>query len=264
MNEILLPTAAKQDEILQKIKETKQSLSQKTKILFNTAGTHTWECPDNVEEILITMVGGSGGGGGGGGGGYNGHPSKYLATHGGGGGGGAIGAFVFRFPYTPTPNKEYIITVGDGGDGGSGGANATADQNVAKAGSNGQAGGATSFDNIITVPGGNGGGSGGGGYSSTATSTSSMTSSSGGGGGSKTIFYQSIHDLLINAATKGTGSGNGGPSSAPGGKGMSSSVFPSIIGGDGGNGGANTIFYQTGYTATSGTKGSAGFVLIEY
>jgi hypothetical protein len=108
------------------------------RVVYDSAGTHTFITPPNVTLVFVTMVGGGGGG----------------ASNGAGGGAGAAG--ICRIPIYLPPNSSVTLTVGAGG---STDANGTASSfggfiSCPGGGTFGGIGG--------TAPGGGTGGSGGG------------------------------------------------------------------------------------------------------
>lgn len=120
-NVINLPTYEQVEEVKEKV--TGQ------KVAFTVAGTFTWKCPNGVNRVYVTATGGGGGGGGG--------STSSTAK----GGGGAVGPISIDIPIDVVAGESYTITVGVGGNGGA-------------RGQRGEAGGSTSFDKLLTVPGG--------------------------------------------------------------------------------------------------------------
>ena len=118
----------------------------------------TWTCPQGVNQVTIELWGGGGGGGGGSGSkdypfpyGCSSNGWNYFGSNGGNGGNGGYNRGVFSV----TPGASYTIIIGNGGVGGTGGIGVI--QQSTSNGSNGQNGGLTSFNNVISAPGGLGG-----------------------------------------------------------------------------------------------------------
>jgi len=105
-------------------------------IEFTETGSHTWDVPEDVEEVDVLIVAGGGGGG-----------MQEDFTSAGAGGGGA-GGVVFAGSYDVTPGGSVDLEVGDGGSA------ATSGDNYGEDGQN------SVFDNTLTAIGG-GGGAGG-------------------------------------------------------------------------------------------------------
>jgi hypothetical protein len=80
---------------------------------YNTAGTHTWTCPDNVDRIMVEVWGAGGQGGGG----RSGTSTTDEYTRGGGGGAGGQCTLAVL---TVTPGADYTVVVGAGGTGAGG------------------------------------------------------------------------------------------------------------------------------------------------
>lgn len=73
---------------------------------FDTAGNHTWTCPDGVKQIDVMLVGGGEGG--------------TKASGSGNDRGGFGGEAVLRWGIEVTPGETYDITIGAGGAAGNG------------------------------------------------------------------------------------------------------------------------------------------------
>jgi hypothetical protein len=237
---------------------------------FNNSGTYT--VPSGKAKMAAFVLSAGGGGGGGGSSSFSGGTSGYV---GGGGGGGGHGKLVYFKDYPVTPGDTYTITIGGQGTGGLG-AVGTPYGNVVP----GNAGGLTSFGNLLSVNGGNGGvgggdrgggGSGAGGtvgtYSSNISGYVVGTNNTGSGGNgaaqdyatapnnARTGFNGSAGDassLLVNMNLTGLGAVSSGintGSSGGGGGGGSGSVNSNspFGGGSGGNAGTG-----------SGSGGSGG------
>jgi hypothetical protein len=111
-------------------------------VAFETIGSHTWEVPDNVDEVDVLVVAGGGGGGGR------------------SGAGGGAGGLVFVPDYN-IAERSYSVEVGSGGQGG------PADGDPTYSGEN------SSFGNLTAV---------GGGAGATDNDKTGKTGGSGGGG----------------------------------------------------------------------------------
>ena len=143
---------------LEKIRDSYINWSESKKvneiIAFEDTGSHTWEIPEDVDEVEVLVVGGGGGGGAG--------ASSDSSDHGGGGGG--AGELIFQKDYSLGDQDIVDIYVGDGGSGVMGGSSST-----------GEKGERSQFGNLEALGGGGGasrddgdmlgedGGSGGGG-----------------------------------------------------------------------------------------------------
>lgn len=112
-----------------------------TEFIINTVGQNTWVCP--VSGLYRIEL--HGGGGGGGGANYY-TPYTYVCYSHLGGGGGGSGTVV---EVSLQKDKSYSITIGKGGSPGRAGNEAL--------GTNGNAGGSSSFASTYTVNGGGGG-----------------------------------------------------------------------------------------------------------
>ena len=240
---------------------------------FTSSGT--WNQPNGVTLVWVTMIGGGGGGGGGDG----------WGNQDGGGGGGA-GMKYYRYPVEVS--GDVTVTVGAAGSGGAGGNGG--------ASMNGTSGGNTSFGSLVAEGGkfgggvwtaaaglgGNGGGYGGqnlGGAGGTGNGadpihlTSYAIGGAGGGGGSEAgdsgqhggsnLFH--TKGLAAGAPTGGLGGGGGGGASAMGNGGNGGAAT-------GGNGAAGTGYgagggggaYYPGGQAGNGGAGSGGYILVEW
>jgi len=192
------------------------------KELFTSSGT--FDVPEGVTTVWVTLVGGGGGGGGGSGGG----------TGGGGGGGAAYLAYSLILAQT-----SYSISVGAGGSGGPNNSG------------NGINGGNSSFGSLLTASGGQGGGGGSGGAFGVggtagaggvagqrgAPNSNNTNNCPGAGGGSIFGIGGFCSQTNSNGGDGGSGAGYGGGGAA---------------GGNAGVGGA------------TGGAGSTGFVLVEW
>lgn len=210
-----------------------------TNISLTSSGTLTYNCPIEINNVPIVLVGGGGGGGGG----YI-NVSTPLSTYnsGGGGGGGAIESYFINIQY----NTPISVTIGAGGTGGTGGG-----QNVTgSGGSNGATTIVTSYSAL---------GGGGGGISLTPEDGTGGTGGIGGTGGTG----------AGNGGTGGTISGNSsngtdGTFPYSGGGGGGGSFFSPIFGGQaainniGGTGGGNTPSYNGQSCFTYGGGGGGG------
>ena len=115
---------------------------------FTQVGSHTWDVPNNVDEVTVLVVGGGGGGGQG---------------EGGGGGGGGAGGLAYAETYTISKD-QYTVVVGDGGTG----------ANLRDStGESGQRGEDSYFGDIVAY--------GGGGGAAANTHTDATNGGSGGG-----------------------------------------------------------------------------------
>jgi len=241
----------------------------------------TWEAPDGVTQILVTVVGGGGGGGGGAG---------VPAASGAGGGGGAGGAVTIS-RVNVTPGSIYNITVGAGGAGGLGGL-------AGGAGVVGTAGGQSRFEydgsgagTYIVADGGYGGNFAQGNTQGAAIGTQYTNYScliyGAGNGGTQAAAVPAIGGAnspyslsgepgtnTVNAFYSGAGGGGGasyicttsrsggpggnavtGVAGQPGGDGLANT------GGGGGGGSGSSLAGQRGGT---GGAGGTGLVIINY
>jgi hypothetical protein len=192
------------------------------KQLFTTSGT--FDVPEGVNTVWVTLVGGGGGGGGGAGGGT--------------GGGGGGGAAYLAYPLS-VDQPSYSITVGNGGNGGTNNAG------------NGGNGGDSSFGSLLVANGGQGGGggqsgsfgqggtAGAGGMAGQRGAPNSNNTNNCPGAGGSSVFGSGGYcaQTISNGGVGGSGSGYGGGGSA---------------GGNAGVGGS------------AGGAGSSGFVLVEW
>lgn len=112
--------------------------------IFSDPGNVSFQVPDGVFKIAVTLRSGSGGGGGGGGSSSTG-PAPSIV-----GGNGVLS--LVRFVMAVVPGQVIPGTVGDGGVGGAGG------NTAGSAGSAGTTGTATSFGGVTTGTGGAGAG----------------------------------------------------------------------------------------------------------
>ncbi len=111
------------------------SQSSNSGIRIGISQNSTWTCPPGVTNIQVELWGGGGGGGG-----CNAAPYPAFRSEGGAGGSGGY----VKQVVTTIPGQVYQITIGNGGVGG-------------LAYNNGQPGGISSFDNILSTEGGSGG-----------------------------------------------------------------------------------------------------------
>lgn len=196
-------------------------------VTFETAGTHTWTCPENVYEVIAFIAGGTGGGGGG--------ASTGWSSDRCGGGGASGTVWVGIIPVVP--GITYTLTVGSGGSGGAKGG--TSDSSV---GGNGTSGGNSSFESLVIVGGGGGGkGSGKG---------------TGGEGGSVNQTYTITH--VVKTINMPTGATGGAGTSSAAGVGATFTTGEPYIGfttTKGGNGGA---------LESKGASGNAGKILLQW
>lgn len=211
--------------------------------------TGTWTAKTSM--IRLTMCGGGGGGGGG-------NSPEFPSGANSGGNGGGASEYLIDYQFTTTPGTNYSVTIGSGGVGGVGGV-------YIGTGTNGTAGGNTSFG-TLTVTGGQAGQQGGGSPGGTITASTSGTSTSyvvgqlrgfagtggqsrqttSGGRGGTTPF---VHTFTI-IGTLTTPAADG----SPGGNGTGYGC------GGAGGGGGNGVDTDGG----DGGDGSGGFVLIKY
>jgi hypothetical protein len=212
-----------------------------TNISLTSSGTLTYNCPIEINNVPIVLVGGGGGGGGG----YINVTTVPLSTYnsGGGGGGGAIISSSINIQY----NIPILINIGAGGTGGTGGG-----QNVT--GSSGSNGATTTVSSLTAI------GGGGGGISLTPEDGSGGTGGIGGIGGTG----------AGNGGIGGTPSGNSGNGTngtfpySGGGGGGGSILYPPIFGGQaainntGGIGGGNNLNYTGQSCFTYGGGGGGG------
>lgn len=235
------------------------SLSQ----TFNTSGTYT--VPANKSKLAAFVLSGGGGGGGGGSSSFSGGATNGYT--GGGGGGGGHGKLVYFKDYPVTPGENYSITIGGQGTGGSGGVGVGFVQPTA-----GNAGGLTSFGNLVSVNGGTGGalaqdrgGSGTGAGGTTGTYSSNIsgyiigTNNTGSGGAGAASVYTAVirngnpgsagdaSSLLVNMNLTGLGSVSSGINTGTAGG-----------GGEGGSGGGTNTAYNGGAGGSAGTGSGSG------
>jgi len=210
-----------------------------TYVYFFTPGSVTWTAPMSIlGSITYWLVGGGGGGGG---------------AYDNGGGGGGAGGSVVTGSFSVTPGQQYTIVVGDGGAGGTGRGTTGS---IPGTSTDGQAGGASSFDSIQAL----GGGGGKSRLTSTmlggAASSPGVAAQGGGGGGDGGSGGGGGGSF-----TAGTNGRNAGSNSlvGAGGQGIQY-AFDSINSGinvtygDGGNGGSNpTSGYINGTSGLSNT-----------
>lgn len=169
-------------------------LRQVRKSQFMSSGT--WTAYPNTTHLLVQV----GGGGGGGGFPNNANVQWYTAAGGGGGGGGAVSWMTIE-----QAGNTQSITVGAGGT-----------NNGNNSRGNGNAGGTSSFGNLLSANGGNGAGTN---YHYSAPSTGNggsgsvnvglITGTANGGNGSRTWFHNGY--TIGTAGTGNVGSGGGGP-----------------------------------------------------
>ena len=173
--------------------------------VFNSAGNFT--VPAGITKIMIEVWGAGGAGSGTPGAGFGGS----------GGGGGGYGKSIFSV----SPATQYSVTIGAGGTGVINGS--------------GNAGGASSFDVLISAFGGGGGpfgGGHGGGGSASGSAAFSIPGGTGGNGGNNSPSGSGGDG----GGGGGTGApGGGGSGTSPGGGGSGTGV-PGFAGGNGGNG----------------------------
>lgn len=214
-------------------------------VVFNTAGSNLWVCPQGVTQVFVSVTGAGGSGATGG-----------TFTNGSGGGGGeSCGAYL-----NVTPGNSYAYTVGAGGAAVSGNA------------VNGQGGGFSSFagDNgTLTANGGQGGqsassGHGGiGGYGETS-SLLGFVEYQGGNGGGASPYSGGGGSSAGTAADGNNGDGYGDPGYAPtgggnGGAGSGPNASANGQAGQSPGGGGGGTYGET----TSG-RGASGQVTIMY
>ena len=255
--------------------------------------SQTWTVPTGVTTLLSVVAYGAGGGGAGG------QASSAIDTNqnlnGSQGGGG--GALVAVENLDITGVGSVIITVGAGGSGGAGktfnkarGSSTELLAGTATAGTNGSAGGATSFGGYLSITGGGGGtanvaSSAGGGTAGVGSSSYFPgTVLAGGGGGTRNsggASYVAIYNAaLATGATGGSctfSGGQTGTATAAGGTsflgyggrgGASSGVQDAApgngaqgtagIGGAGGAGGSGGRYSTTGTATITVTGGNGG------
>jgi hypothetical protein len=219
---------------------------------FNSSGNYVVPAGKNYISGFLIAAGGGGGGGGSG----NTGDMGYM----GGGGGGSHGKAVAFKDYPVTPGETISITVGSSGNGGNGVIN------TAPSGA-GNAGGATTLSNLITVNGGGGGGGGtftqGGGsntgnlsYNVNASYIASESSSSSGGSGGRSGYY--ANNYISTPGAAGTAGGTALLTMNLNGVGSVSSGFNVGSAGGGGGGAANNFSNQAGAGGTGGTGSGNG------
>lgn len=240
------------------------------------AGSDTWIKPSGAKIIQLLIAGGGGGGGGG--------CRQSAATNASGGGGGGGATFIEVFFDATYIGSSETVTIGVGGNGGTG---ATVNGN---AGSDGVAGGNSSFGSHITSYSGGGGSnvvtaansgsggsagiiSGGGTASGTTEGTAGTLGGQTGGtaGGNTAIFCGGpggtgtvaaaggIGKPTINGASGGGGGGGtSAASSFAGGSGGRNLGYLSIISGGTAGGGAGVNPSTTAYLRGLGGSGGGG------
>lgn len=277
-NIVNLPTHEQVKEIDTKVDALKTSVTSidttiKNEVksgrqIFSTVGTHTFQVPNGVTQLIITAIGGGGGGAGGGGGGGGG-----TETHAGGGGGaggqGAGGVSCYKRVVPVISGSQHTITIGAGGAGGSGGAKTTAYNAPGSTGGSGGAGGITSFGNIISLSGGTGGVGGNGGNMGRNSGNNGGGGGLGGTGVISANYYSSVVGQRGATGNSGVynqvGIGGVGPESPH-------KTPPFYFGagdyGSGGAGGAggngSNIGNVNGTDGQAGKNGVSGYMLIEW
>ena len=189
--------------------------------VFPSPGTFIFTVPTNVTTIIVEAWGGGGGGGSG------------SATYDNSGGGGGAGGYTKIF-YDVTPGSSYQLIVGAGG--------------IA-----GEAGGSSSFDNVILASGGSAG-------SSPTSTTSLVAGGAGGTGVTESSNATSTKGGTGKYARSGAGGGDGGdaPCGGPGGLGnLGAGAEAGHAPGGGGGGG-----YYSG--TVTGAAGGNGEVIVHY
>lgn len=209
---------------------------------FTSSGT--WTKPAQAQFVLVEAWGAGGGGGGG-------RRGATSTTRTGGGGGGG-GAYAYKVLKADDVTSSVTVTVGLGG---SGGAAATADDTN---GSNGSAGGNSTFGPFLTAY---AGGQGVGG-SNTAVN-------GGGGGGTQSAGSATAagEPLIGTNATQAFGGGAGTTSASHsafgGGGGMQASASQVLVGGNsswGGAGGTNGgVLTNSNGVVNNGNASATGF-----
>jgi hypothetical protein len=268
--EIIIPSSDGVTNWKMYAKETRLFVSDGTNLTsmvinsFNLTLTATTNFikPPGYQHFGLELIGAGGGG-------------SYGGSASGGGGGGA---FVFGRLPEPSVPSTVSVTVGAGGVGGVATGQST--------GSNGTAGGSTSFGGLLTAFGGGGGiyfyngqyGGGGGGAQGTgATIASAVNASAAGGlpsiavfgGGTGGSLYSGGTTVLPGASTYGGGGGStqgetGGGSLFGGGGGAGAILFGSkrpTGGSSGYSGTGGGITPASSTTAAAGATGGAGAYL---
>jgi len=182
---------------------------------YDTPGTYSFTVPAGVTAVYVTMCGGGGGGGGG--------KEHEWAIHETGGPGGGAGAYLKKRCIV-TPGETYTIKVGAGGAGG---------RWSYYVGQPGQAGGNSSFGDLLIATGGGGGGGGRRYFHGTAGAPG--TAPGGFSGKGSDSFFSFSRSLL----------------------GYESGFGSFGVGGAGGDDSSRT-------SSWSGRNGAPGFVLIEW
>jgi len=204
-----------------------------TRQAFSASGT--WTCPSGCRFIRVTLVGGGGGSGG-----AQATVAQCAASGGGGGGGGSISLIA-----TSTLSASETVTIGAGGGGGTG-----------STGSNGSAGGTTSFGSVVSATGGGGG-------TGMVTGTTFLAALGGAGGvgsGGNVNMVGGAGGLSVRVNGGAALFATGGSSFlGGGGRGRSNNVGDAV-GAYGGGAGASSTFNATD---RDGTAGANGFVFVE-
>ena len=203
--------------------------SSRSRLVFATAGAHSFTVPADVTRIYVQLWGGGGGGGG---------ADSTLSAGSGGGGGGYTSGWL-----NVTPGTVINFTVGSAGVAGAAG------------GGNGTAGGTTSFSTLSAT----GGGGGSGATASTIQTTGGSSGSGSGGSFSLTArgggfgFYVN-NSAGANIATGGFGAPGAFGSSLAGPNVSSAGHLGQFPGGGGSGSSANA----------AGGNGTTGLVIIDY
>lgn len=198
--------------------------------VINATGASTWTVPAGVTKIFVQVWGAGGGGAGG--------TVLNIA-----GSGGAAGGFASGF-VTVTPATTLNVNVGSGGAGGA-------------VGSNGMAGGQSSFSTNIIAE----GGARGLAISSvptvggTTSGAQAVISIHGGNGGAASLYVVSTGSLGGFGGSAGGGGGAGGGGSASSSSAGSAGIQP----GGGGGGGGSVVL-----SASAGGAGGSGRIIIWY
>ncbi|MFA5795455.1 MAG: DUF2341 domain-containing protein [Candidatus Brocadiia bacterium] len=213
---------------------------------FNSSGTFTASCRENVE---VLVVGGGGGGG---------------ETIGGGGGGGGL---IYNTAFAVTP-QVYPVTVGNGGAGGSGAgypAGVKGDNSVFSTLTAIGGGAGAGYDVSATGAGGSAGGNGaGGGFRAAYTpgqgndgGLQGDTNCGAGGGGAGAVGSNGASGVGGNGGTGLSYSISGSPVYYAGGGGGGTRNPPNGLSGAGGNGGGG-MGAQDGAAGANGIANTGG------